>query len=196
MDNQNITLPIAELERRFRQIAIRLPVIAGNEVVNFALDNFKRQGFLGDTFQPWRPRKNPTKWGTAPPRNNGRAIGVDTGRTRRSTRIIRASFDEVVIGNEAPQAKPFNNGFRGIVNQNVKEHTRKITKVGVVKTVSRKTKTNITFGRKQTGETTVKAHTRKIKQNLPARPFLGNSQYLNAAISRVVAAEIMKALKF
>jgi hypothetical protein len=49
----------------------------GNEVVNFSLENFKRQGFLGATFQPWPKRKNPTKWGTKV-KNNNRALFVNT----------------------------------------------------------------------------------------------------------------------
>jgi len=194
MSNENITLPIQELERRFRSVIVRLPVLAGNEVVNFALDNFKRQGFWGDTLQPWRPRKNPNKWGQAPKRNS-RSILVDTGRLKRSIRMVSHNLEEVVIGSDVPYAKAHNDGLRQVETQNVKEHTRKITKVGIVKTVSRKKKTNIEFGRKQTGSTTVAAHTRKINQNIPARKFLGQSQYLNNQLSRVVEAEILKALK-
>lgn len=194
MDNQNITLPLEELERRFKSVAVRLPLLMGNEVVNFALDNFKRQGFLGDSLQPWRPRKNPNKWGQAPKRNS-RAILVDTGRLRRSIRVVRSNWQEIVIGTDVPYAKAHNEGLRIGEIQKVKQHTRKITKIGIVKTISQKKKTKIEFGRKQTGTTTVAAHTRRVNQNIPARRFLGDSPYLRATLQRVAAAEILKALK-
>lgn len=190
-ENQNITLPIAELERRFKAVYLRLPVIAGNEVVNFALDNFKRQGFLGDTLQPWRPRKNPNKWGQAPKRNS-RAIGVDTGRLRRSFRIIRSNLEETVVGSDVPYAQPFNDGVRLGEIQSVKQHTRKITTVAKVSSIkTKKTK----LQKVQTGTATVAAHTRQINQNIPARKILGQSPYLNNQLSRVIGAEILKALK-
>jgi phage gpG-like protein len=194
LDNANITIPLDQLQRRFQSVATRLPVIAGNEVVNFALDNFKRQGFLGNSFQPWKARKNPTKWGQKPKRN-GRAILIDTGRLRRSIRIVRSNWDEVVVGSDVPYAKAHNEGVRLGEIQQVKSFTRKVTTLGVVKTVARKNSTGIKFGRKETGTTTVAAHTRRINQNIPARPFLANSPYLNLRLQRIVAAEIMKAFK-
>ena len=75
MENYNIN-SLTNLEARFKSVAVRRPAMAGNIVVNFTLDNFKRQGFLGDYLQPWRPRKNPSKWGMKVKRNN-RAILVD-----------------------------------------------------------------------------------------------------------------------
>lgn len=196
MDNQNIILPIQELERRFKTIIVTLPVIAGNEVVNFALDNFKRQGFLGDTLQPWKPRKNPNKWGQTPKRNS-RALLIDTGKLRRSIRIVRSNLEEVVVGSDVPYAKAMNEGVRLGEIQNVKSFTRKTMskKVGIIKTVSLKKSTKIEWGKYQTGEHIVKAHKRRINQTIPARPFLAQSQYLNNQIARAVGAEILKALK-
>lgn len=193
MENQNVHLPIKEMERRLKGVIIRLPVIAGNEVVNFALDNFKRQAWLGDIIQPWRPRKNPNKWGQSPKRN-GRAILIDSGRLRRSIRVIRTTTDSVVVGTDVPYARAHNEGMRLGIIQQVKGHERKVTKLGIVKTVSRKRSTGITFGRMQTGSQTVKAHTRRINQHVPQRRFLGNSQFLNRRLQRAALAEIIKAL--
>jgi phage gpG-like protein len=183
MDNSQITIPIKDLQGRFKQVLLRLPAMAGNEVVNFALDNFNRQGFLGDSFQPWRLRKNPTKWGKAPKRN-GRAILVDTGQLRRSIRVIRTTGDEVVVGTDVPYARAHNEGLRLDEIQQVKEHQRKVNTIATLK------------GKKAAARMiTVKAHTRRINQDIPRRQFLGNSQYLNNRLNRMAAAELLKALR-
>lgn len=161
-----------DLEAAFRSVIIRVPIIIGNEVVNFALDNFKKQGFLGNSFQPWAKRKNPTRWGTVPPRN-GRAILVDAGHLRRSIRITTVTQDAVGVGSDIPYAKTHNEGLR----------------IGQIQTVS-------SFQRKgKKGTHTVKSHTRKVNVNIPQRQFLGDSPYLVAKIKRIVSAEIMKALR-
>lgn len=85
-ENKNIYSTLNNLERQWRQAYYTIPAKAGNEVVNFSLDNFKNQGFLGATFQAWRPRKTPNKWGIKPKRNN-RGILIDTGKLRRATRL-------------------------------------------------------------------------------------------------------------
>lgn len=166
--NQNITIPIKELERRFANVITRLPVIAGNEVVNFALDNFKKQGFQGDTFEPWKKRKFPTKWGIKT--KGGRALLVQSGRLRRSIRITQLSNAMVTVGSDVPYAKVHNEGLRIGQIQSVKSFTRK------------------------NGQE-VKSHTRRINQNISPRPYLKESQYLTAKLKRVLTAEIMKALR-
>lgn len=187
------TQAIKELERRIKGALTTLPTLVGNEVVNFSKDRFRQQGWLGNTFEPWPARKSHSKWGKTP-RNKGRAILVDTGRLRRSIRIIRSSWDAVVVGSDVPYAKAHNEGVRLGIIQQVKSHTRKVTKVGIVKKASLKTKSNITYGRVATGGTIqVKAHKRRINQRIPRRQFLGNSQYLTARLKRTAIAHIMKA---
>lgn len=179
------------MERRFREVYAKLPMLAGNEVVNFSLDNFRRQGFMGASFQPWKPRKTTGSWNKNR-KDNGRAILVKTGKLRRATRVVSASNDLVIIGNDMPYAKAMNEGVRLGEIQQVKEYTRKISTVAKVSSV----KTKKTSSRKVTaGSTTVKAHTRKINQNIPARPFLKDSPYLQRNVQRVIAAAILKALK-
>lgn len=167
--NENFSIPIKEMEKSFRSALITLPVKLGNEGVNFALDNFKRQAFLGNTAEPWRRRKNPTKWGQAPKRN-GRAILVDSGRLRRSIRITSMSKNEVRIGTDVPYAKVHNEGLR----------------IGQIQTVKGFTRKN--------GQD-VKAHTRRVNQRIPKRQFLGSSPFLTRKIERVVLAEVKKALR-
>lgn len=178
-------MPLEELIKRFQQVAAKLPRIVGNEVVNFTLENFKRQGFLGANFQPWPKRKNPNKWGTKPKRNN-RAILVDTGKMRRATRIAEATWEQVKISNNDPKAKVHNEGFKGSVHQPVSSYTRTIKTVQKIKGLkSKQTKT----------EVFVTGHNRKIKQTIPQRKFLGDSPYLRRNIETAINLAIMKALK-
>lgn len=161
-------LSIKELESRFRGVLVRLPAIAGNEVVNFALDNFKKQGFQGDTFQAWKPRKRNTKWNTNI--REGRSILVKSGQLRRSIRITQINTQSVTVGSNVPYAKTHNEGLR----------------IGQIQTVN-------SFTRKNGQQ--VKSHTRRVDQRIPARPFLAQSQYLTAKLKRVITTEIMKALR-
>lgn len=184
MDNQNITVPIKELERRFRSIIIRLPAIVGNEALNFVLDNFRKQSFPGTFMQNWPARKNPTKWGRV--KRPGRALLVDSGRLRRSIRIVKSTNDLVVIGTDVKYAKAQNEGFKGKVTQNVQGHQRRV--FGKVKS-NGKTKKGVV------GTQNVSPFKRTIKQNIPARRFMGPSPYLNAKLKRIIQLELLKALR-
>lgn len=42
-----------QLAQAFRD----MPAIAGEEIVNHALQNFENQGYNGDSFQAWQKRK-------------------------------------------------------------------------------------------------------------------------------------------
>lgn len=194
MNNTNADLPIKILQQRFKSVLIRLPLIVGNEVRNFSLDNFRRQAWLGDTLQPWPMRKKVSKWGKATARPK-RALLVDKGRLRRSIRVIQANWELVSVGTDVPYARAHNDGMRLGVIQQVKAHQRTLTKNGIKKVKTLKTRSKITWGRVATGSTTVKAHRRRIDQRIPMRRFLGNSPYLTARLRRVCQAEFMKALK-
>jgi len=170
-----------------RQTLSTLPKKVGTETVNFALDNFKRQGFLGPTVQPWRPRKEVNS------KNRGRNILVQSGRGRRSIRILRASLDEVVVGSDLPYMKAHNEGFHGTVT--VRGHERMHftrERLGTGKFTSK--------GKERTKTVNRLSHTTKVesfqrKMNLPRRQFLGASPYLETNITRIIAAEIMKTAK-
>jgi len=190
MENQ-LHIPIKQLEERFKSILIRLPIMAGNEALNFFLDNFKRQGFLGSSLQPWPKRKNPTKWGMTPKRN-GRALLVDTGMLRRSIRIVSITNTTVIIGTDVPYARVHNEGLRLGEIQSVKAYTRKVNYRDETSAPGAR---KLKFTKVQVGSVNVKAHKRKINQKIPARRFMGNSPYLEAKIKRVITAEIMKALR-
>ena len=47
----------AQREELKRAIARTLPVMIGNEAVNFARDNFRKEGFMDGSLKPWTPAK-------------------------------------------------------------------------------------------------------------------------------------------
>jgi phage gpG-like protein len=155
---------IAQLQRQFKSVWQRVPLLAGNEAVNFTLDNFRLQGFMGATFQSWRPRKVSWQKNKRP----GRNLLIDGGRLRRSIRIVSMSFDYVSIGTDVKYARAHNEGVNGL---------------GVIQTVKG-------FDRKNGSK--VSAHTRRIVMRIPKRQYMGDSPYLQQRIKRVVSYAFMK----
>lgn len=168
-----------------KQVA-SLPKLVGSEVRNFALDSFKRQGFLGDTFEPWKRRKSK--------KGAGRAILVKTGRLRRGWRVQQANWNAVIIANDVPYAKAHNDGFfRKEVT--VKEHQRNTfsrSKVGTgrfTKTGKERMKTVQSIS----GSVKVRQHKRRM--SIPRRRMIGKSQYLMRHLQRVSLNHILKAYR-
>lgn len=178
----------------FERVLMYAPGMLGNDALNFFLDRFKNQNWLGNSSEAWKRRKDPTKWG--PVKNGkGRSLLVMRARLKRSLRILRAGNMEVVIGTDVPYAKAHNEGFRGILSQQVHAYQRRkkvnvLTKTG--KTRMSKGRPVKRFG---SGTVTVKAHTRKVKMNIPKRQFMGDSPYLTKQLSRRLEAELMKGLR-
>lgn len=178
-----ITAKARAMARAKEQI---IPKLIGNEVVNFTLDNFRRQGYLGDTFEPWRKRK------PAGRKSSTRALLVLSGRGRRSIRVTRADQDIVAVGSDVPYMKAHNEGSTALVT--VKPHTRnrygkEKVGAGIFSIKSRKERTRTITAIK--GISRVKQHQRRMR--LPKRQIIGKSQYLVNRLKRVYAAEIIKA---
>lgn len=195
MNNSEV---VKSVERRVRATIKTLPTVVGNEVVNFSLEAFRKQGWLGDSFQPWPKRKKISKWGITP-RNNGRATLVDTGKLRRATRIISADWHTVKVGNSIPYAAAHNNGVRLGLIQTVRAHRRKVASRNGVGAIGGKlnkagTAQRVKFGQTSSGVSFVTSHKRKINQHIPKRQFLGNSPYLTRNIHRAIALKINKAI--
>lgn len=119
---------------------------------------------------------------------------MQSGRLRRSIRVLRTTTDAVVIGTDVPYAAAHNDGFRGTVNVRVHKRNRykkgrKGTGVYSVKTKKERTRTVTSYD----GAHWVQSHTRTVR--IPKRQFLGDSPYLRARIQRMIAAEIMRAAK-
>lgn len=162
-----------KFESHFKQVLQYAPGMLGNDAVNFFLDRFKDQAWLGSTREAWPARKVNTKWGKT--KRNGRAILVDTGRLRRSVRITAVGSMSVTIGSDVPYAKAHNEGLTLGLIQDVQSHTRKVNKGA--KTV------------------TVSGHKRRVDMKIPRRQFMGYSQYLDKQLQRRLMAELMKGLR-
>lgn len=172
-----------ELVKKAEKVLSKLPLIAANTGNNFFQGRFKEQAWADTTTQPWKRRKKGSK------RDSGRAILTDTGRGKRSIRVLQADWSQVAVGINDPTVAVYmgahNAGFRGTVQ--VHGFTRIATrKVGtkVLKLKGRQRRERI-GGRKvkiQGASHQVNAHSRKV--NLPKRQFIGNSAVLNRQIER------------
>jgi phage gpG-like protein len=100
---------------RLRQLVSEWPDIAGNEMVNFGIDNIRSESFAGTK---WPPRKSNA------PRNKGRGLLIDTGDGMRSIRVSRKTSREVhATANEYMEAH--NTGATISGTFAVKPHTRR-----------------------------------------------------------------------
>jgi phage gpG-like protein len=157
----------------------RLPTMAATVAVNFTKERFRAGNWVNYSTDPWKKRK-PSKRKS---RSDSRAILVKSARLMRSIRKISANSERAIVGTDVPYARIHNDGGHIKVNANVKQYSRK------------------SFSRKRAGRTetveaaTVKAHRRKVNIRMPQRRFLGASAVLDKRIERVMAAEILRAIK-
>ncbi|WP_298307233.1 hypothetical protein [Flavobacterium sp.] len=151
----------------------RYPTVAGNIALRFINGNFRAGGYQGSSFKKWKTKL------------------IDTGALR-SDNTYTTQVAQVTLKNNRPYAKAHNEGYEGTVS--VKAHTRNSyskTKVGTGKFTKKgkeRTKTLTT----KSGESKVKAHSRKIK--IPQSQFMpikdGDSPVLKNAITRAVSRDI------
>ena len=178
---------IRNAEQHFRKVLQYAPGMLGNMAVNFFLDRFRYQNWLGATTEPWRQRRRNKG------RNAGRAILIQSARLRRSIRLTKVSGLTAHIGSDVPYARVHNEGFRGTVS--VKAHSRNRygkEKIGTGK-FNKSGSERMKTVQRITGTGQVKAHTRKV--NIPRRQFMGNSPVLNKQLQRKLMAELMKGLR-
>ncbi|WP_442795326.1 hypothetical protein [Pelobium manganitolerans] len=174
------TLQFVRLVDQVSKAIDALPNRIAAEAVKFSKERFVQQNWIGDRTEPWAKRK--PGWGKKN-KNQGRAIGVLTGRLKRGVRKISATPQQIVIGNDVEYAEVFNNGGRYSVSQQVDSF-------------SRKAYTRKRAGRRETvSASTVKSFTRTVKRNQVARPFLAPSATLNKRLERLIASDIVKAVK-
>jgi phage gpG-like protein len=167
----------------------RLPNEIAAIAVKFSKERFRDQAWLDNTRQPWKQRAS-----NRPGKRRSQTLLVDKGRLKRSIRKIYANPNRVVIGTDAPQAQALNDGFKGAVRQRVKSYTRTLTKFGITSRKQLKRSTRIEFGRVKRGTTTVKAYNRTIHQNIPARPFIGQSDALDRQLVNHIITSFDEAL--
>ncbi len=155
----------------------RFPTKAGNIALRFVNGNFRAQGFQGSTFKRWKAN-----------RRNG-TILIKTGKLRAAT-YFTTQAGQATIQNHMPYAKAHNEGFSGDVS--IKAHTRNIytkTKIGTGK-FTKKGKERMKTAIMKTGESTVKAHTRKM--NLPQRQFAPTASSPSPVLDNAVMREVAK----
>ena len=167
-----------------------LPGRAATIAVNFTKERFRDEAWLDVTKDKWEPRKS---------KKNKRGVLVKTARLKRSVRKDRVTPSYAVIavgGTGINYAQIHNEGGRIQGDFKIKEHTRKINQnVKVQSTNLRTRKTTSRTRRLQSGETTVKAHIRKVNFVMPKRQFIGNSLTLDKQIQLQLTADISRALK-
>lgn len=177
MPNQQITLFFSKLELKLNE----LPLIIGNEVVNYSLEAFEKQSWEG---VPWEKRKSK--------KDIGRQILVKSTRLKRSVRIVSSSPSSVIVGSDVPYAAIHNNG--GAINRPA--HQELFTRNR--HTTGRKAKYFGGLGafKKGTVERTITSGTIKgltfkaYNINMPMRRYLGITPELKARIKKRIAQEL------
>ncbi|SDC53138.1 phage virion morphogenesis protein [Williamwhitmania taraxaci] len=182
------------LMERIERVMRILPARAAAVAVNFSKDRFRQQAWVDTNTEPWAKRKS-SGWGKRERR--GRAILVDSGRLRRSIRVVTVAETYAVIGSHEPYAKVHNDGFRGKITQKVRAHSysrygkqKQGTGVYSIKTKRESTKTVRVKG----GDIQVKAFTRTVNQRIPRRRFIGPSAIMDRQLQRMMTAEIQRAI--
>ena len=165
------------IARKLQQLNDRLPILIGNEVVNFALDNFEKQGFdTGSGVRKWDERGGRSN---IDPRPGGKIlVGKQGGRLRRSIRRTRTTKSSVDVGSDEPYAGIHNEGGR------------------ITVTVTPRSRRFFWAMYYQTGEVYWKwmALTKKkmMTIKMPERRFLGNSKALERRIIKLIERELQK----
>jgi phage gpG-like protein len=160
----------------------RFPSTAGNIALRFINGNFRAGGFQGQSFERWKKS------------NKGKGTTLVDTAALRAANYYTTQPGQTTLKNNRPYAKVHNEGFEGTVT--VKEHARNKyskTKVGTGK-FTKKGKERTKTMTVKSGESNVKAHSRKMK--IPKRQFMPTNQndspVLNNAIQREVARDINK----
>ena len=179
---------LTQIEQALTIVMHQLPQQLGTLAVNFTKQRFVDQAWQNTSTEPWQPRRHNRRGGKA--RQRG-AVLVDSGRLKRSIRIISVSPTAITIGTDVPYAQIHNDGYKGTVSvkahtQQVKGHKRKQK----VKGKKGKLKTKIVNVRPHSRH--VKAHTRNV--NMPRRRFLGESAELERQITEFILGEIQSAI--
>lgn len=111
-----------------------IPTLVANEMVNYALDNMREEGFNG---VKWKARRSDA------PRDKGRRLLMDTGDGERSIRILKKNSKHVELtANEYMEAH--NTGATITKTANVRTHRRQRSGKSVdVKAHTRKMNTSL-----------------------------------------------------
>lgn len=113
-----MAIKFSEFQRRLRalkELKKILPGIVGNQARNFFVDSWAKQGFTDNALDKWQEVKRRIEGTKAYKYPKGkklgrrtRAINVETGRLRRSIRILHQGFARVVVGTTIEYAQYVN----------------------------------------------------------------------------------------
>ncbi len=159
-----------------------LPILIGNEYVNFSKQAFIRSGFINGYFERWKPRKDKKK------RGKGRKTLVLTGRLKRSIRLLRCGYLYAIVGTDVPYAQIHNEG--GVINKTVTVRQHKRKGVHYSNSYSIATRRKLKRRNKNVAEEVVKQHQRKMNTTIPQRQFIGESAFFNKRAIYIITREL------
>lgn len=179
---------LQQIQQALFQCLADLPQQIGTLAVNFSKQRFVEQNWHDTAPEPWTPRRHLRRG--CKRRQNG-AILVDSGRLKRSIRIVAVTPTSVTIGTDVPYAQIHNDGANSL--QAVKAHKKHI------RSFRRKQKIRYKDGKVKVKTVTVRAHTRKSEAHIrlmkmPRRRFLGSSAELEKQIMELIMSEINAAI--
>ena len=171
----------SQIQNNIKETVLRLPVVLGNAAVNWVIDSFEKQAWRGLTIEQWANRSPKAA------RNVGRALLINTGRLRRSFRILKLNENSVAFGSDLPYAEAHNTGVHGQVS--IGSFSR--SKFGKAKAsnISSKRTKSVSY---LASTHQVKSHTRNM--NLPRRQMMptdeSNSPIFQADMEAIIRAEL------
>ena len=169
----------AQIARRLERLRDRLPVLIGDVIISFALDNFEKQGFdTGRGIRKWDDRENDFE--------PDRAIlvgsrGNASQGLMRSIRRTRATRNQVVVGSNLEYAGIHNEG--GQIRVSVTAKSRRFFWAMHYATGEKYWKNMALTKKKQ------------LTINIPERRFLGNSEELDRRVLKLLEQELEKAYR-
>ncbi|MBD1394273.1 phage virion morphogenesis protein [Mucilaginibacter glaciei] len=173
MSEQQGALAFGVIRARLAAVVQQLPLILGNEAVNYSLDAFRKQAWEG---KPWQARKSK--------KDTSRSILVKSGRGRRSIRIISTTANSVTIGSDVGYMAVHNNG--GEISRAARSETF-VRNRFVKGTKKGKFKKGTTDGQGMS----FKAYSYRM----PQRQFIGHTAAFEYQMKQVVRRELIKAFK-
>lgn len=144
---------------------------AGIRALRFSKERFRQKNFVD--------KGMPKAWDKRKKRARGSTL-VQSGRLKRSLRIISKGRYYVKVGTDVPYAQIHNEG--GKINKVVRVGKHKRSRTVPKSSNIRTRKTSRT--RVKTGTVTVRAHSRKMNTTIPQRQFLGPSKALATKIEK------------
>ncbi len=171
MSDQNEFIRIeADLQKYFKL----LPKKVGGWAVEFFKGSFDRQGFIDTHYERWAMRNKNAK------RNDGRKLLIDSGRLRRSIKVISTTSDTVTIGSDVVYAETHNEGLT--INYPPKQR---------VINFRRRKDNQVRFAQAKKATFSQKVSGRGHSVKMPKRQFIGQSDLLEKRIAMRIEKDIL-----